>query len=80
MRWKNNEAPHWVEMNSIRAGCWVDDDTTINRYRKIVGSKNSMANFETVKMLAKKVSFLLENVFRIRFYLHGKLTTRTILA
>ena len=52
---------------------WADDVTTSKRYRKITGSKNSMANFETVKMLAKEVSFLLENLFRIRFHLHGKL-------
>ena len=26
-----------------------------------------------LKMLAKEVPFLLENVLRIRFYLHGKL-------
>ena len=52
---------------------WVDDVTTSNRYRKITASKHSMANFETVKMLAKEVSFLLENLFRIRFHLHGKL-------
>ena len=32
-----------------------------------------MANFETVKMLAKEVPFLLENVLRIRFYLYSKL-------
>ena len=32
-----------------------------------------MANFETVKMLAKEVTFLLENVLRIRFYLNSKL-------
>ena len=27
-----------------------------------------MANFETVKMLAKEIPFLLDNVLRIRFY------------
>ena len=32
-----------------------------------------MANFETVKMLAKEVPFLLENVLRIRFHLNSKL-------
>ena len=32
-----------------------------------------MANFETAKILAKEVPLLLENVLRIRFYLHGKL-------
>ena len=32
-----------------------------------------MANFETVKILAKKVPFLLENVLQIRFYLRSKL-------
>ena len=32
-----------------------------------------MANFEIVKMLPKEVPFLLENVLRIRFYLHSKL-------
>ena len=32
-----------------------------------------MENFETVKMLAKEVPFLLENVLRIRFYLNSKL-------
>ena len=52
---------------------WVDDVTTSNRYRKITGSKNSIANFETVKMLAKEVPLLLQNLFLIRFYLHGKL-------
>ena len=143
MRWTNNEAPRWVEINSMRLDklnpknsnfifygaqvkrntsiaicvvttpvnhttgwghnfvllkkldlkckigreylflllktviwscvCWVDDVTTCNRYLKIAGSINLMANFETVKMLVKDVSFLEENVFRIRFYLHGKL-------
>ena len=51
----------------------IDDVKTSNRYRKIAGSKISMANFETVKMLAKEVPFLLENVLRIRFYLNSKL-------
>ena len=45
----------------------------VTAIKKLQASKNSMANFETVKMLAKEISFLLENVFRIRFYLHGKL-------
>ena len=52
-------------------GVGVDDVTTSNRYRKIAGSKNSLANFETVKMLAREVPFLLENVLRIRFYLYS---------
>ena len=45
------------------------DVTTSNRYRKIAGSENSMAIFETVKMLSKEVSFLLENVSRIPSFL-----------
>ena len=61
-----------VKTSESSCGCWVDDVTTSNRYRKIAGSINSMANFETVKMLAKEVPFLLENVLRIRFYLHSK--------
>ena len=34
---------------------------------------NGELSFETAKMLAKEVPFLLENVLRIRFYLHSKL-------
>ena len=32
-----------------------------------------MANFQIMKMLAKEVPFLLENVLRIRFHLNSKL-------
>ena len=58
----------WIFLRVLSG--WRENEQLLSKNCRL---QKFMANFETVKMLAKEVPFLLENVLRIRFHLNSKL-------